>query len=112
MCACPLCGDVDPGKYDCGEAILVLGVPRGVVTGGVGALEGGRLSGGGCPWGRVCDGIGGLGCGTQALFSVMVLAPELAILANGELSLPAEVLNDIGAEGEELVKIPPRAGCR
>ena len=34
------------------------------------------------------------------------------MLANGELSLPAEVLNDIGAEGEEPGKMPPREGCR
>lgn len=53
-----------------------------------------------------------MGCDTQAPFSVIVLAPELAMLANGELSLPAEVLNDIGAEGEDPGKTPPMEPCR
>lgn len=60
----------------------------------------------------MCDGIGGLGCDTQAPFSAIVLAPELAMLANGELSLPAEVLNDIGADGEEPGKMLPMEPCR
>jgi len=34
------------------------------------------------------------------------------MLANGELSLPVEVLNDMGAEGEEPEKMPPTEGCR